>query len=479
MKQPIRAFVDDYLSELIEGSAAIFAGAGLSVPAGYVDWRELIRPLSEELGLNIQLENDLVAIAQFHVNHSGANRHKLHKAVIEAIAADNPPTENHKLLAQLPIQTWWTTNYDKLIENALREAGKIVDIKSAMPQLATTRPRRDATVYKMHGDVERPDEAVATRDDFERYPKERGAFINALAGDLVSKTFLFLGFSFTDPNLEHVLTRVRLTFANNQRRHYAVFRTRTRLVGESDADFDHYKLRQSFVIEDLRRFGVRVLTVDDYAEITEFLRELVERYKRRTVFVAASSVDNGGWLAEDVSEFIEALGQALVSKGTRIASGLGIGIGDSLLSGALREVLRSNRTIDEALILRPFPQGQRGEDLSALWESYRQEIMSHAGIAIFLFGTKEVDGETKLSDGMLREFEIAREHGVAVLPVGATGGAAEVIAAKALENNGAIVPELGNKGKEIVESLSKRPERPIELLEPLLGAIQVLQGGKR
>ncbi|GAA3099867.1 SIR2 family protein [Rhizobium viscosum] len=479
MKPHIRQFVDDYLGELIEGSAAIFAGAGLSVPAGYVDWRELIRPLSEELGLNIQLENDLVAVAQFHVNASGANRHKLHKAVIEAIAADNPPTENHRLLAKLPIQTWWTTNYDRLIENSLRAVGKIVDVKSAVPQLATTRPRRDATVYKMHGDVERPDEAVATRDDFERYPKERGAFITALAGDLVSKTFLFLGFSFTDPNLEHVLTRVRLTFANNQRRHYAVFKTRTRLQGESDADFEHYKLRQTLVIEDLKRFGVRVLTVDDYAEITEFLRELVERYKRRTVFVAASSVDYGGWQADDVNQFIETLGQSLVSRGTRIASGLGVGIGDSLLSGALREVLRSNRSVDEALILRPFPQAMHGGDDPDLWASYRQEILSHAGIAIFLFGTKEADGKVQLSDGMLREFEIARENGVAVLPIGATGGAAEDIARYALGHLATIVPELGEKAKETIERLLVRPDRPIELLEPLLEAIQILQEGKK
>jgi hypothetical protein len=218
MKTAIRNFVTEYLGELVEGNAALFAGAGLSAPAGYVDWRELVRPLSIELELNIDLESDFVAVAQFHVNASGANRHTLHKAVIEALSPDVPPTENHRLLARLPIRTWWTTNYDKLIENALRDAGKIVDVKSAVPQLATTRPRRDATIYKMHGDVDRPDEAVATRDDYERYSTDRGAFITALAGDLVSKTFLFLGFSFTDPNLEHVLTQVRLRFQTNQRR---------------------------------------------------------------------------------------------------------------------------------------------------------------------------------------------------------------------------------------------------------------------
>src|SRR5262249_20143291 len=164
--------------------------------AGYVDWRALFRPLPPQIRLNIDFENDLVAVAQVHVNWSGQKRHQLHKELIEALSPDNPPTAKPKLLAPPPIRTYWTTNYDKLLENALREEGKVVDVKSAVPQLATTRPGRDATIFKMHGDVDRPDQAVATKDDYERYTKDRGAFITVLAGDLVSKTFLFLGFSF-------------------------------------------------------------------------------------------------------------------------------------------------------------------------------------------------------------------------------------------------------------------------------------------
>ena len=128
MKPAIRQFLTDYLGEVVVGDAAVFAGAGLSIPSGYVDWRELIRPLAEELELRIDLETDLVGVAQFHVNANGTNRDRLHKAVIEAIAPTNPPTRNHELLAQLPIRTWWTTNYDKLIETALRNAGKVVDV---------------------------------------------------------------------------------------------------------------------------------------------------------------------------------------------------------------------------------------------------------------------------------------------------------------------------------------------------------------
>ena len=50
----------------------------------------------------------------------------------------------------------------------------------------------------MHGDVERPTDAVLTKDDYERYDMKRPLFRTALQGDLISKTFLFVGFSFED-----------------------------------------------------------------------------------------------------------------------------------------------------------------------------------------------------------------------------------------------------------------------------------------
>lgn len=458
---------------MIEGNAAIFAGAGLSVPAGYVDWRALVKPLSDELGLNINLEDDLVAVAQFHVNWSGKNRHALHKQIIEALSPDNAPTANHKLLAQLPIRTYWTTNYDKLLENALRAEGKVVDVKNAVPQLATTRPGRDAIVFKMHGDVDRPDEAVATKDDYERYGKNRGAFITALAGDLVSKTFLFLGFSFTDPNLQHVLSQVRLTFTENQRRHYAVFRTRSKLPGESAADFEHYRARQGYVIEDLKRFNVKVLLIDEYDEITEFLTELVNHYRRRTVFISTSAFNFDPWGQAAVIEFAQDLGRALIADGLRVATGLGAGVGDAIFTGALREVMRTGAgSVEDSVVLRPFPQS--GDH--ALWEAYRKEIISQAGIALFLFGNKEDGGKVVNASGVVREFEIANAQNVAVLPIGATGFAAKILAEMVIADPDRSTPDLDADGRTRLATLGNHTDDLKALVTPIVELIRKLRG---
>ena len=61
----IEVFIRDYVKDLNEGTASIFAGAGLSVPAGFVNWSELMQEIAHDLGLVIDRENDLISLAQF------------------------------------------------------------------------------------------------------------------------------------------------------------------------------------------------------------------------------------------------------------------------------------------------------------------------------------------------------------------------------------------------------------------------------
>lgn len=102
------------------------------------------------------------------------------------------------------------TNYDSLIEDALTESKRVVDVKYNNKHLSLTKPHRDAIVYKMHGDKSNPDEAILIKDDYEKYYRDHAQFITALSGDLISKTFLFVGFSFSDPNIDYILSSVCL-----------------------------------------------------------------------------------------------------------------------------------------------------------------------------------------------------------------------------------------------------------------------------
>ena len=127
-----------------------------------------MRSLAADIGLDVDRENDLIAVAQYHLNERGG-RQRINQTLVNEFSERAKITENHRILTRLPIDTYWTTNYDHLIEDALREAGKRADIKTSEENLAITLHRRDAIVYKMHGDVSRPASAVVTKDDYELY----------------------------------------------------------------------------------------------------------------------------------------------------------------------------------------------------------------------------------------------------------------------------------------------------------------------
>jgi len=63
-----KEFIREYTRAVSQGYAAVFAGAGLSRASGYTNWKELVRPLADEIGLDVDKENDLVAIIQYYRN---------------------------------------------------------------------------------------------------------------------------------------------------------------------------------------------------------------------------------------------------------------------------------------------------------------------------------------------------------------------------------------------------------------------------
>lgn len=429
MTKEKQRLVDEIVKELNDDNFAIFAGAGLSSGAGFVDWKSLLKPIAEDLDLDIEREDDLVAIAQYHCNKNMKNRAKLNQIILDELSRKVLPTKNHEIISRLPIKTIWTTNYDKLIENTLESSGKIVDVKHTNKQLILTKKNRDVVLYKMHGDVDHPSEAVLTKDDYEFYHVKMQPFISALSGDLATKLFLFIGFSFTDPNLDYVLSRIKITYSDDQRQHYCLLKKVSQLVDEAPADFEYRNRKQELFIQDLLRFGIKCIKVDEYSEITEILEAVEKKYNRRSVFISGAISDYSKFSKDEVENFIYQLSKELSSLGYRIISGFGLGVGSAVISGTLENIYMGGQKLNNnQLLLMPFPQTNIGNmPIEEVWNKYREDMIYRAGISLFIFGNKIKDGKTVISEGMLREAAIAKEFGSVVIPVGSTGYAANEI----------------------------------------------------
>jgi hypothetical protein len=472
----IDRFLERYTKALEEGDAAIFAGAGLSKPSGFVDWKELMREIAVDLGLEVDKETDLVALAQYHVNEYGGNRDRLNTLLIEEFTKDTSVTENHRLIANLPIHTIWTTNYDQLFEHAFHQVNKRVDVKTTKENLAYTFPKRDAVLYKMHGDISQPHDAVLTKEDYEIYLDKRSLFSELLKGDLISKTFLFLGFSFTDPNIDYILSRIRALLGHNQRRHYCIMRRIQKPVkgGTEQAQYEYDKTKLELRISDLKRYGIQALMIDDYSEITGILRELNERIIRRNIFVSGSARTYTPMDRGRIESLARDIGREIIHRGYNLVSGLGINIGSIVMIGAMEALYSSeNNSLNDRVYLRPFVKRAMPELSSFEYNSkHRREMISNVGFTIFLCGDRydEDSNQTVLSSGVLEEYELTKELGKYPIPVGATGHAARLIWEEVNNSLGSIYPQV--RVEEYFKILGDETKSNEEIIDAIFAIVK-------
>jgi hypothetical protein len=474
MKKELSIFCDKYMKAILNDNAAIFAGAGLSSGVGMVNWKELLRGVADELNLNVDKENDLIALAQYYKNEHGGRAY-INEKLIEEFTKDVMLSENHKILATLPIKIYWTTNYDDLIEKSLKENHKIVDVKICAQNLSTITPQRDVIVYKMHGDVTLPHEAVLTKDDYEGYNEKRQLFTIALQGDLVSKTFLFIGFSFDDPNLEFILSRIRILLGENEREHYCFFKKVSK-EGITDEEYTYEKTRQELKIKDLKRYSINAILIDSYEEITEVLKMIQSKLRRKNIFMSGAAEKYDPWNKIDAEKLIFNLSKSLIKENYRIISGFGLGVGSSVINGVLSHVYDSdNRHIDYYLTLWPFPQNIEDEvERKRLWHKYRKDMLSEAGIAIFIFGNKYEEGNIIDSDGLLEEFEIAVSNNIKVIPIGCTGYVSEKLWEKVMKDARIYYQDNGDL-IDTIEQLAMKTKNSADIIKLVLKAVNLMQ----
>jgi hypothetical protein len=426
-------FIERWTKSLELGSAGAFIGAGLSLRAGYPDWRSLLADIAKELGLDIEAEHDLAAVAQYALNKATGKRHTLTKLIVDHFPPKADPPEPFRILARVPIRHVWTTNYDKLAETAWEQEGKLLDVKSRNADLGIDKPWAHAVLYKMHGSVDHPAEVVIAKDDYELYRRERPGFLQVLTGQLVTKQILFLGFSFTDPNIAHLFASIREAFQENGPEHYAIVRRPKRGTGSgAKKRFETEKIRHSLWVQDLKRYGIECVEVDEYGEIDEILHAVELRLAGRSVFVSGSlptsAPDDQRRKVEDVAREV---GRVVAERQKRLVSGFGLTVGSATIAGALGVILKERTpNLEKSLLLRPFPQeAPVGMDITTFRTRYREGMIQQAGTAIFICGLKEDAGKGTfvVADGVIEEFETAQRLGRVVVPVGASGGAAAEI----------------------------------------------------
>jgi hypothetical protein len=100
-----------------------------------------------------------------------------------------------------------TSNFDKLYENRANQLqNNTVIVKSYYDKdVADVFRRQDRVVIKVHGTVDAPDMTIFTRSQYALARRDYSHFYQLLRGLFITHTFVFLGASMRDPDIQLLL----------------------------------------------------------------------------------------------------------------------------------------------------------------------------------------------------------------------------------------------------------------------------------
>lgn len=411
-----RQFIEHYAKRAKKEETSLFLGAGVSASAGYPSWGELLQPCAEELNIKIDNTASLFLIAQYYANRFGKSA--LKRIINDSINALKSESTLVDELLNLNFKSIWTTNYDTVLENNYLKRNVLTNIIANDRDLSNITPTNRVNIYKLNGDIRNLDKIVITQKDIEEYEPNHELLLTFFKRELVTNTFLFLGYSFSDSIVLSCLNTVNRCLETSSTSHYAIMKKK------ENVDFHYF-------IDDLeKRYKVNVLIIEEYEELNNILRDLNNEIKRKNIFF--SGVFDR--LPEDENIFADELCKKLTTnllkKNYSIYTGYGRNFGNYLAGHSLQFILHNNMDVNRHLIMRPFLKNMTTEEKIA----HRQMLINDCHISIFMFGQIPTEKGYENSEGMKEEFEIAKTQEKVIIPVGATGYTSSLIWQEVKEN---------------------------------------------
>ncbi|WP_332965169.1 SIR2 family protein [Clostridioides difficile] len=344
MKKDI--FVNRVSNALENDRGAVFVGSGISFSSTEVDWFKLLEPLVNELDITLDNKSDdLPMIAQYIVNNYSGNRGPLVNEISKTFNRKFKLNKYHKYLATTKLSTIWTTNYDMLLEDAFYDFD--TSVKVSDDSITRNRLEYDVEIIKMHGCISRSDwnEIVITQEDYDDFSINKPAISQRLSEDLINKSFLFIGYSYRDPNIRNIMINARRLSKKHTQQHYIILKK----LKDSDSNITQDDVvRQELWCNDLKRLGISTLFIDEYSELEELLREISQKSRGKTVYVTGSHKES--------NMNARKLGTKLAKhKDITLLSGQSSGIGSEVVAAFTEECIKSKEDIINRMKIFPNP----------------------------------------------------------------------------------------------------------------------------
>lgn len=202
---------------MIEHNLVLFVGSGTALDAGMPSWGNAVSRIASRLGMQVDASN-MLKIPQYYFDARGK---KDYTALMRQIFKYNIPLQPqhiHEQMIAFDTDIIVTTNYDHLIEAAAEKSGQIFHVVSRDAELPYKHGKE---LIKMHGDFEH-DNFVLKEDDYLDYRRNFKLIWNYIVSLAGTKTFLFIGYSFSDPDIKQIFSWLKDALGEDLQRAYMI-----------------------------------------------------------------------------------------------------------------------------------------------------------------------------------------------------------------------------------------------------------------
>lgn len=410
MNITVEEFIVDFAEKLNNDQVSFFIGSGVSTELDLPNWKNLFKEIAEKLLLNIDEIHDYYQLAQYYCNkYSISDLKRIIFPKLQTYKFRSPTLEK---LLKLPFKSIWTTNFDNALENCLLNNriryAKVHNDKD----LSCVNVNDNPIIYKINGDITDLDNIILTQRDWENFEYTHPTMLTFLKKELVSNSFLFLGYSFQDNLIKSALSSIRQFVGNAGIHHYAIFQKKD-------------KKEFGYFIDDLEKnYNIKVVLVENYTEIPQILDSIFLKSIERNIFISGRLDDYDDKTEAFANILLKNLSVELLKHDWNLCTGMGRKIGYFVAGPSIQYLLsQSIKNIDKRIQIRPFDDNLSAKDFT----NYRKFLIERNNILIFVFGQKFVNGISENSKGVLEEFEIAKKKKKIIIPIGSTGFAAHQI----------------------------------------------------
>lgn len=335
-------FIAQFAKQALDSRISLFLGAGGSCDVGYPNWADLFAPLAQELQISTSESTDYYQLAQYYVNNFGSAA--LRQKINERINRNHYQSELLSELLNVGFNNIWTTNFDNALEMNYQKRGILTNKVFKDPDFSNVDLHKRINIFKMNGDVSNLDGIVATQSDFEAYTDSHRVMLMFFKRELISNTFLFIGYSFTDHLVLDCLSEITRYLGESSNYHYTIMK--------NDKKDPYFK----YFVEDLeKRYHIRVLLVDKYEEIPAVLADLNDRIRCKKVFFSGAFSAYNQSIEEYSHGFSRHVASSVLAADYRIVNGIGRRFGTHLIGYATEYLAKEGiKDIERHLIIRPF-----------------------------------------------------------------------------------------------------------------------------